>query len=168
MTQLLPTVSITTSFGKITIRLREDVAPLHAKNFIKLATEGYFNGCTFHRVIPGFMIQGGDPNSKKEDRSSHGMGGPDYTIPAEISLPNSRGSVAAARKPDMVNPKRESSGSQFYINVADNQFLDGQYTVFGEVIEGMDVADQIVKQQRDQRDNPLQRIQMTVEIPTKP
>ncbi len=158
----MSTVKIETSLGTLTIRLNTESAPLHSANFIKLASEGYFNGTTFHRVIPGFMIQGGDPNSKTEDRFTHGLGGPSHTIPAEIGLKNKRGSVAAARKGDAVNPKRESSGSQFYINVADNGFLDGQYSVFGEVTEGMDVADKIAAVARDQRDNPSERIEMKV------
>ncbi|MCC7429779.1 peptidylprolyl isomerase [bacterium] len=157
------TVVISTKFGKIKIKLYDDT-PKHKANFIKLATEGFFNGTTFHRVIPNFMIQGGDPNSKNKDKSTHGMGGPGYTIPAEI-LPNhkhKRGSLAAARMGDNVNPKKESSGSQFYICVVETSFLDNAYTVFGEVTEGMDVADKIVAQPKDGRDNPDERIEMTV------
>ncbi|MBN8704549.1 MAG: peptidylprolyl isomerase [Bacteroidetes bacterium] len=159
-----PQVKIETPHGNILISLNADVAPLHTQNFIKLATEGFFDKTTFHRVIPKFMIQGGDPNSKTNEKSSHGLGGPNYTIPAEIKLQNKRGTVAAARKGDAVNPKRESSGSQFYINVADNGFLDGQYTVFGEVLEGMDVADLIAGVAKDQRDNPVERIEMKVTV----
>lgn len=159
-----PQVKIETPHGTIIISLDSEAAPLHTQNFIKLASEGFFDKTTFHRVIPNFMIQGGDPNSKTNEKSSHGLGGPAYTIPAEIKLPNKRGSVAAARKGDQVNPRRESSGSQFYINVADNKFLDGQYTVFGEVIEGMDVADKIAGVAKDQRDNPNERIEMKVTV----
>jgi len=138
-------VVLETSMGNITIALNDSAAPLHAANFRKLAVEGFYDSTTFHRVIPGFMIQGGDPNSKDDDRSNDGMGGPDYKIPAEIGLPHVRGVIAAARQGDPVNPKRMSNGSQFYITVADAHFLDGQYSVFGKVVEGMDVVDAIAK-----------------------
>ncbi|MDD8018980.1 MAG: peptidylprolyl isomerase [Bacteroidota bacterium] len=151
-------VIIETTLGSITIALNDSAAPKHSANFRKLAKEGYYDSTTFHRVIPGFMIQGGDPNSKNEDRSTHGIGGPSYKIDAEIGLTHDRGVIAAARQGDPVNPKRQSSGSQFYITVADAKFLDGQYSVFGKVIEGMDVADKIVAVPRDQRDNPLEKV----------
>ena len=116
----------------------------------------YYNGTTFHRVIPGFMIQGGDPNSKSDDRSMHGMGGPGYNIKAEFnSKKHKRGIVSMARSQDP-----DSAGSQFFVVVKDAPFLDGQYTVFGEVVEGMDVADKIVNAKRDGRDNPLERIEI--------
>jgi cyclophilin family peptidyl-prolyl cis-trans isomerase len=110
------------------------------------------------------MIQGGDPNSKGTNKASHGTGGPGYTIPAEIKLKHKRGAVATARLGDEGNPRKESSGSQFFICVADSSFLDGEYTVFGNVIEGMEVADQIVKQARDRNDNPNDRIEMQVSV----
>jgi cyclophilin family peptidyl-prolyl cis-trans isomerase len=144
-----------TSLGDIVLRFHEAEAPKHVENFKKLAKQGYYNGTTFHRVIPGFMIQGGDPNSRDADRLNDGMGGPDYQVPAEIKLPHKRGTLAAARTGDEVNPERQSSGSQFYICVADAPFLDGQYTAYGEVIAGMDVADRIVNSARDDRDNPI-------------
>ncbi|MDE3057608.1 MAG: peptidylprolyl isomerase [Bacteroidota bacterium] len=153
-------VVIETTMGNITIQLFDDKAPKHAANFRKLAREGFYNGTTFHRVIPGFMIQGGDPNSKDNDRSNDGMGGPGYTIEAEIGMPHDRGVVGAARQGDAVNPERRSNGSQFYITVAPAHFLDGQYTVFGKVVDGMDVADKIVAVPRDQRDNPLTPVVM--------
>jgi cyclophilin family peptidyl-prolyl cis-trans isomerase len=124
-------VVIETSLGDITIKLLDDKAPKHAANFRKLAKDKFFEGTTFHRVIPGFMIQGGDPNSKDGDRSNDGMGGPDYTVEAEIGVSHDRGVVAAARQGDQVNPERRSNGSQFYITVAPAKFLDGQYSVFG-------------------------------------
>jgi cyclophilin family peptidyl-prolyl cis-trans isomerase len=155
---------ITTKFGDIVLAFYTEDAPKHVANFKKLAREGFYNGCTFHRIIPGFMIQGGDPNSKDDDRSNDGMGGPGYTIPAEIKRLHKRGALAAARMGDQVNPKRESSGSQFYICVGDAQHLNGAYTVYGETIEGFDVIDKIVSQPRDQRDNPLEKIEMTVQI----
>ncbi|MFQ3671502.1 MAG: peptidylprolyl isomerase [Verrucomicrobiia bacterium] len=155
-------IILSTAHGDITIELDEKAAPKTVANFKKLVAEGFFNGTTFHRVIPNFMIQGGDPNSKSDDRSTHGRGGPGYTIPAEIGLKHVRGSVACARLGDEVNPSRASSGSQFFINVADNHFLDGQYTVFGRVVEGMEVADKIVAQPRDRNDNPHERVEMTI------
>ncbi|MCP9446294.1 MAG: peptidylprolyl isomerase [Nitrospira sp.] len=157
------TISVTTkgaSLGEIVLRFFPDVAPGHVSNFLKLAREGFYNGTTFHRVIPGFMIQGGDPNSKKSDRSLHGMGGPGYTIKAEFnSKPHRRGIVSMARSNDP-----DSAGSQFFICVADSNFLDWQYTVFGEVVSGMDVVDKVVNMKRDGRDNPLERAEMTVTV----
>jgi len=154
-------VVIKTSMGDITVQLADDKAPKHAANFRKLAKEGFYAGTTFHRVIPGFMIQGGDPNSKDDDRSNDGLGGPGYTIDAEIGLTHGRGVVAAARQGDEVNPARKSNGSQFYITVAPAPFLDGQYTVFGKVVKGMDVVDKIVAVQRDRSDNPIQKVVIT-------
>ena len=151
---------ITTDMGQIVLRFMEDIAPEHAANFKRLAREGFYNGTTFHRVIPNFMIQGGDPNSKDSNRNNDGMGGPGYTIAAEIRAPHRRGSVAAARTGDQVNPQRRSSGSQFYICVVPTPFLDNQYTVFAHVIEGMDVADRIVQVPRDSRDNPITPVVM--------
>jgi peptidyl-prolyl cis-trans isomerase B (cyclophilin B) len=136
-------------------------------NFVKLAKQGFYNGTTFHRVIPNFMIQGGDPNSKSEDRSTHGTGGPGYTVEAEIKRDHARGTVATARLGDQVNPEKRSSGSQFFINVKDNGFLNGGYTVFGNVIAGMDVADKIANVPRDERDNPNDRVEMKVTITTR-
>ncbi len=151
---------ITTKLGEIELKLLPDVAPGHVQNFIDLAEKGFYDGTTFHRVIPGFMIQGGDPNSKDPDKSKHGMGGPGYTIKAEFNAtPHKRGVVSMARAghPD-------SAGSQFFICVADAPFLDRQYTAFGEVVKGMEVADKIVSEPRDRNDNPNMRIEMTVRI----
>ena len=151
---------IETNFGNIVIQLYPDVAPGHVENFVKLAQDGFYDGTTFHRVIPDFMIQGGDPNSKDEDRSNDGQGGPGYTINAEFSdAPHKRGILSMARAQDP-----NSAGSQFFIVVKDSNFLDGQYTVFGEVIEGMDVADKIVNVKRDGNDNPLEKVTMKVTI----
>jgi peptidyl-prolyl cis-trans isomerase B (cyclophilin B) len=151
---------IETKFGNITLRFFPDVAPGHVKNFIDLAKKGLYDGTTFHRVIPGFMIQGGDPNSKDANKSKHGMGGPGYTIKAEFSdRPHKRGTLSMARAghPD-------SAGSQFFICVADARFLDKQYSVFGEVESGLEAVDKIVSQPRDPRDNPNDRIEMKVKI----
>jgi len=147
---------IETTMGNIEIEFFEDKAPGHVKNFKDLAQKGFYNGTTFHRVIPGFMIQGGDPNTKSEDRSNHGMGSPGYTIKAEFNdTPHDRGILSMARAQDP-----DSAGSQFFIVVKDSHFLDGQYTVFGKVKSGLDVADKIVNAARDSRDNPKERIEM--------
>lgn len=147
-------------WGQVVLRFYTDAAPNHVKNFCRLAQEGFYNGTTFHRVIPGFMIQGGDSNSKKPDRSTHGMGDPGYRLPAEFNgKPHIRGVLSMARAQDP-----NSAGSQFFICVADSLFLDGQYTAFGEVVSGMDVVDRVVNVKRDSRDNPLERIEVTVSI----
>jgi peptidyl-prolyl cis-trans isomerase B (cyclophilin B) len=151
---------IETKFGNIDLIFFPDVAPNHVNNFIELAQKGFYDGTTFHRVIPGFMIQGGDPNSKDPDKSKHGTGGPGYTVKAEFSQkPHKRGTLSMAR-----SSHPDSAGSQFFICVADTSFLDGKYTVFGEVFSGMEVADKIVSQPRDRRDNPDERIEMKVKI----
>ena len=154
---------IETSLGNIEFELLEDVAPGHVQNFKDLANRDFYNGTTFHRVIPGFMVQGGDPNTKSDDRSSHGMGGPGHTIKAEFNdEPHVRGVVSMARSQDP-----DSAGSQFFVVVKDSDFLDGQYTAFGRVIAGMDVADKIVDSPRDVRDNPIDRIEMKVTIESR-
>ena len=151
---------IETKFGKIEIQFFEDKAPGHVKNFKDLAKKGFYDGTIFHRVIPGFMIQGGDPNTKSDDRSNHGMGGPGYSIKAEFNdTPHKRGILSMARSQDP-----NSAGSQFYIVVKDSAFLDGQYTAFGKVLSGMTVADQIVNAPRDRKDNPNERIEMKVKV----
>ncbi len=151
---------IETKFGSITIKFLPEVAPGHVKNFLDLAKKGFYDGTTFHRVIPGFMIQGGDPNSKDPDKSRHGMGGPGYEIKAEFNrTPHKRGIVSMAR-----SGRPDSAGSQFFICVKDSNFLDGQYTVFGEVVSGMDVADKIVNEPRDRNDNPNERVEMKVKV----
>ena len=154
---------IETSLGNIEFELLEDVAPGHVQNFKDLANSDFYNGTTFHRVIPGFMVQGGDPNTKSDDRSSHGMGGPGHTIKAEFNdEPHVRGIVSMARSQDP-----DSAGSQFFVVVKDSDFLDGQYTAFGRVIAGMDVADKVVDSPRDDRDNPIDRIEMKVTIESR-
>ncbi len=163
-----PQVTISTKFGDIVIALDDKAAPKTAANFEKLVRSGFYDGTTFHRIIPGFMIQGGDPNSKGTDRSQDGIGGPGYTIPAEIGLKHTRGAVAMARLGDEVNPQKESSGSQFFICVVATPFLDNNYTVFGHVIQGMDVVDKIVQQPRDARDDPNERIEMKVRLSADP
>ena len=154
---------IETKFGTIELKFFPEVAPNHVNNFIELAKKGFYDGTTFHRVIPGFMIQGGDPNSKDPDKSKHGMGGPGYTVKAEFNdKPHKKGTLSMARA---ANP--DSAGSQFFICVGDAPFLNKQYTVFGEVVSGMEVADKIVSQPRDPRDNPNERIEMKIKIVEK-
>lgn len=156
-----PRAVIKTKFGDIEVKFFSDVAPKHVENFIKLAKEGFYNGTIFHRVIPGFMIQGGDPNTKDSlKKDAYGQGGPGYTVKAEFSdLPHKRGIVSMARANDP-----NSAGSQFFIVVEDSRFLDNKYSVFGEVTKGIGVADKIVNLPRDERDNPKERVEMTVTI----
>jgi cyclophilin family peptidyl-prolyl cis-trans isomerase len=160
-------VVLKTSFGTMVIQLDDIYAPRTCGNFRKLVSEGFYDHTVFHRVIPGFIIQGGDPNSRSDDRSSYGQGGPGYTLSAEINLKNVRGAVAMARLPDAVNPERDSNGSQFYICVDDCPSLDNGYTVFGHVIKGMEVADRIANQPRDAHDDPTSRIEMEAHLETK-
>ena len=151
---------IETKLGNLELKFFPEVAPGHVSNFLELAKKGFYDGTIFHRVIPGFMIQGGDPNTKNPDRSKHGMGGPGYTIKAEFSgKPHKRGILSMARAQDP-----NSAGSQFFICVADAPFLDGKYSVFGEVVSGMEIADKIVSQPRDKKDNPNDRIEMKVKV----
>lgn len=144
---------ISTKFGDITLKFFPDVAPGHVKNFIDLAKKGFYNGTIFHRVIPAFMIQGGDP-------SGNGTGGPGYTIKAEFNKrPHTRGTLSMAR-----SNMPDTAGSQFFICVADRPDLDRQYTVFGEVVSGIEVVDKIVSQPRNSMDKPNERIEMKVKI----
>ena len=201
-----PDAIIHTSFGDISVRLYEDT-PLHRENFLKLAHEHFYDSTTFHRVMSNFMIQGGDPYSKDPAKANMaGTGGPGYTIPAEFVAAHyhHKGALAAARTPDQMNPKRASSGSQFYIvqgavmsdsrlnqverhlkGVLGKDFafsaeareayktiggyppLDGQYTVFGEVLEGLDVLDKIAAVETGARDRPKVDVRMTIEAKTK-
>jgi peptidyl-prolyl cis-trans isomerase B (cyclophilin B) len=157
-----PRAVISTKHGEIEIELLPDKAPGHVENFLTLARKGTYDGTLFHRVIPGFMIQGGDPSTKdpQAPRARHGTGGPGYTIKAEFNdTHHARGVVSMARANDP-----NSAGSQFFICVADAAFLDRQYTAFGRVVRGMEVADKIVGQPRDARDNPNERVEMTVRV----
>ncbi len=156
-----PRAIIKTKFGDIEVKFLPDVAPKHVANFIKLAKDGFYNGTIFHRVIPGFMIQGGDPNTKDSlKKDTYGQGGPGYSIKAEFSdMPHKRGAVSMARANDP-----DTAGSQFFIVVEDSRFLDNKYSVFGEVVKGIGVTDKIVNLPRDERDNPKERVEMTVTI----
>ena len=154
---------IHTKLGDITLKFFPEVAPNHVKSFIELVQKGFYNGTTFHRVVPKFVIQGGDPNSKSPDRSIHGMGGPGYNVKAEFSnKPHKRGTLSMARS---AHP--DSAGSQFFICVAEVPSLNGKYAVFGKVTTGMEVVDKIVSQPRDGNDNPNDRIEVTVDIVTE-
>ena len=165
---------IKTRFGDIEIKFLPDLAPNHVDNFIKLAKSGFYNGTIFHRVIPGFMIQGGDPNTKDSlKKNAYGQGGPGQNVKAEFSdLPHKRGVVSMARANDP-----DSAGSQFFIVVEDSRFLDRKYTIFAEVVKGIGVADKIVALPRvmcqtgaptpadkGPCDNPIDRVEMTVTI----
>lgn len=154
---LLAKALIETNFGNIEFSLLPDLAPETVRNFTKLAESEFYNGILFHRVIPGFMIQGGDPNTKKPElRAQWGMGGPGYNVKAEFSSRSHlRGIVSMARAADP-----DSAGSQFFIVTTDSTFLDREYTVFGEVTQGMDVADKIVNLPRDQTDCPQEDAKM--------
>ena len=147
---------ITTEYGDMVVEFFEESAPKHVESFKLHAKNGYYDGTIFHRVIPGFMIQGGDPNTKNPDKSVWGQGGPGYNLKAEFnSRSHLRGIVSMARAADP-----DSAGSQFFIVTSDSTFLDKQYTVFGEVTEGMDVADKIVNLPRDGNDCPEQEAKM--------
>ena len=165
---------ISTKFGDMVVEFFPDVAPKHVENFQILAEEGYYNGTTFHRVIPGFMIQGGDPNSKDLDRMNDGTGGragkffgigrendpESWTVPAEFNdTPHQRGTLSMARSQNI-----DSGSSQFFICHDNAPFLDGQYTVFGQLISGIEVVDEIVNSERDPRDNQLDRVEMTISL----
>lgn len=188
-------IEIVTDYGTIKAKLY-DSTPKHRDNMIKLIKEGFYNDLLFHRIIPGFMIQGGDPNSKDAAPNVQlGSGGPGYTIDAEIGALHYKGAIAAARTGDQVNPERKSSGSQFYIvqgqqitddmlnqigkqinleytpeqrakykEVGGTPFLDNNYTVFGEVVEGLDVIDKIAAVQTGPGDRPTQDVKMTVRL----
>ena len=193
-------VLIKTSYGDIKIKLYNET-PLHRDNFIKLVNESYYNGTLFHRVINGFMIQGGDPDSKNAKPGQMlGNGGPAYTIPAEFdtTLSHKKGALAAARMGDNVNPKKESSGSQFYVvqgkvyknedldmlekrmkihfsaeqrkaytTIGGTPMLDQNYTVFGEVVEGLDVIDKIAAVKTAPGDRPIEDVKMEITIVKK-
>jgi len=149
-------VKMETSVGSIIIDLYEAEAPLHAANFKKLSAEGAYDGIYFHRVVPGFVVQGGDPNTRdNDDRGDDGGSGFGERIPAEIGLPHLRGSIGAARDN---NPEKKSSGSQFYICLATPSFLDPNYTVFGKVVTGMEFVDQIATFECDENNNPLESV----------
>jgi cyclophilin family peptidyl-prolyl cis-trans isomerase len=166
-------IEIKTSFGNMYMWLYKET-PLHRANFLGLADTNYFDNTTFHRCVTSFVIQGGDPNSKDADITNDGSGGPGYTIPAEINTSNKNllhtfGAVGAARTPDSVNPLKASSGSQFYIVIPTigTPNLNNDYTVFGRIIKGMDVASTIVKQPKNTNNRPIIDIKMDVNVLSK-
>jgi peptidyl-prolyl cis-trans isomerase B (cyclophilin B) len=151
---------IETKFGKIYLEFLPDVAPKTVANFKKLASSGFYDGTTFHRVIPRFVIQGGDPNSKDDDRANDGQGGPGWAIPAEFNnTEHARGVVSMAR-----SNEPDSAGSQFFICLERLPHLDQKYTAFAKVIRGMDVVDKIAAVSRDRQDNPIDKIEMRVRL----
>jgi peptidyl-prolyl cis-trans isomerase B (cyclophilin B) len=156
-----PKAIIKTKFGDMEVVFFPEKAPKHVESFIALAKSGFYNGTIFHRVIPGFMIQGGDPNTKDLNKpETYGQGGPSQKLKAEFNdIPHRRGILSMARTNDP-----NSAGSQFFIVVKDSNFLDGQYTVFGEVVKGMEVADKIVNLPKNSRDLPNERAEMTVVV----
>jgi len=190
-------VVLSTEFGDMTILLYDET-PLHKANFLKLVKEGFFDDLLFHRVIEGFMVQGGDPESRGAAAGTGlGKGGPGYTVPAEFNTQfiHKKGALSAARQGDAMNPKKESSGSQFYVvqgkptsgvkrksattalytaeqvatyaELGGTPFLDDDYTVFGEVVEGLDVIDSIAAQPVDRMNRPLKDVKMTMKIEKK-
>ena len=147
---------IETNFGNIKIKLLPEIAPETVRNFITLTKSNFYDGTLFHRVIPKFMIQGGDPNTKESNKSVWGQGGPGYNLKAEFnSRSHLRGIVSMARSTDP-----GSAGSQFFVVTSDSTFLDRQYTVFAEVVEGLEIADKIVNLPRDGNDCPLEEAKM--------
>ena len=147
---------IETNFGNIKIKLLPEIAPETVRSFITLTKSSFYDGTLFHRVIPKFMIQGGDPNTKESNKSVWGQGGPGYNLKAEFnSRSHLRGIVSMARSTDP-----DSAGSQFFVVTSDSTFLDRQYTVFAEVVEGLEIADKIVSLPRDGNDCPLEEAKM--------
>lgn len=166
-----PLLKISTTDGDMVIKLYKET-PLHRDNFVKLAKKGFYDNILFHRIINGFMIQCGDPLTKDSTQIARfGTGGPGYTLPAEIKpeFTHKKGALAAARRGDAVNPAKESSGSQFYIvqSEAGCSHLDGEYTIFGEVVEGLPVIDVIASEPTDQRDRPLNKVEIISVTPVK-
>ena len=162
-----PRATITTKFGEIRIKFYPDDAPRHVENFINLAKMGFYDDTTFHRVVPGFIIQGGDPLSKTSDRLSHGTGGPGYFLnPEPNDRPHKRGAISMAKMPRDGSSTRDfnDNGSQFFISLQDNGGLDRRYSIFGEIIRGIEIIDMIAKLPCDERDNPLEPIRMKVTV----
>ncbi len=143
---------------RVVLEFYEDAAPETVANFKKLARKKFYNGIAFHRVFPHILVQAGDPLSRKRDRVKVGTGGPGYTLPPEFRRNHNAGAVAMSRLPDKINPARRSSGSQFYICLKPMPNLDGQYTVFGRVIDGMELLDLISTRPADTNDNPIDRV----------
>jgi peptidyl-prolyl cis-trans isomerase B (cyclophilin B) len=155
---------IKTDFGDIHLEFFPEAAPNHVRNFLKLANSDFYDGTTFHRVIPGFMIQGGDPNSKDDDPTNDGQGGPGYTIDAEFSeISHKRGILSMARSPQGPN----TAGSQFFIVHQTAAHLDGQYSVFGRVTDGLNVVDKIANVKTGARDRPIEDVKVNIDVMKK-
>lgn len=144
----------------VVIGLYEQNAPRTVENFKNLVRRGFYRGLEFHRVFPETLVQTGDPLSKRRDKSRVGTGGPGYTLPAEIGLQHQRGRVAMARLPDDINPGRRSNGSQFFVCLTDLPDYDGEYTVFGEVLEGMEILEEISRLSTDRNNYPTERVRI--------
>jgi cyclophilin family peptidyl-prolyl cis-trans isomerase len=143
---------------RVVIGLYDGSAPLHVQNFKDLVQRRYYNGMRFHRAFPGTLLQTGDPYSKHGPTDRTGTGGPSYTVPAEIRLPHKKGSLAMSRVDGKINPSRVSNGSQFYICLKDQPKLNGEYSVFGRVLDGMDVLEAISRKNTDANNFPLEKI----------
>lgn len=143
---------------RVVIGLYDNAAPLHAENFKELARTRYYKGMQFHRAFPGTLVQTGDPYSRHGPNVRSGTGGPGWTIPAEIRLPHKKGSVAAARLDTNINPARVSSGSQFYVTLKAMPALNGEYTVFGRVLEGLEHLEEISRLRTDRNNFPLEKV----------
>jgi cyclophilin family peptidyl-prolyl cis-trans isomerase len=143
---------------RVVIGLYDGAAPQHAENFKELARTRYYKGMQFHRAFPGTLVQTGDPYSRRGPNVRTGTGGPGWTIPAEIRLPHKKGSIAAARLDNKINPARVSNGSQFYVSLKPMPALNGQYTVFGRVLEGLEHLEEISRQRTDRNNFPLEKV----------
>ena len=143
---------------RVVIGLYDNAAPLHAENFKELARTRYYKGMQFHRAFPGTLVQTGDPYSRRGPNARTGTGGPGWTIPAEIRVPHKKGSVAMARLDTPVNPARVSNGSQFYVSLKPMPALNGQYTVFGRVLEGLEHLEEISRLNTDRNNFPLEKV----------
>lgn len=166
LTQAQDTVSVdlvvNNQIRKVVVQLNPEAAPQTCENFKRLAQSGFYKGLAVHRAIPGYIVQMGDPYTKDaSQKETWGTGGPDYTVPAEIKLPHIRGAIAMARLPDSRNPNRASNGSQFYFALDDLDHLNGQYTVFGRVVNGIEHLDYISEQTVDTNDVPINRIEIS-------
>lgn len=143
---------------RVVIGLYDGATPQHAENFKELARTRYYKGMQFHRAFPGTLVQTGDPYSRRGPNVRTGTGGPGWTIPAEIRLPHKKGSIAAARLDNKINPARVSNGSQFYVSLKPMPALNGQYTVFGRVLEGLEHLEEISRQRTDRNNFPLEKV----------
>ena len=143
---------------QVILGLHDESAPYTVENFKTLVRKKFYNGLRFHRIFPNSFVQTGDPSSRRGQTEKTGTGGPGYTLPAEIKLKHNKGAIAMARLPDKINPAKNSNGSQFYVCLTPLTKLDGQYTVFAQVLEGLDVLEAISKEPTNSNDFPLPKI----------